>query len=212
MIADGSPARALHTLAEVSGADLVVVGSTHTGRLGRVVPGSTGEKLLHGSPCAVAVVPRGYEDRPIERIGVAYDGSDEAKAALEAARALSKRFDARLVLVGVAGLDWYAGSAIAGGPGYELETLRVETEERDPGRARRGGARRARRDRAARGDPAQELAAHTEELDLIVTGSRGYGPLRSVLVGAVSGRLLRTAHCPVIVVPRAAEGALAHAA
>jgi nucleotide-binding universal stress UspA family protein len=49
------------------------------------------------------------------------------------------------------------------------------------------------------GDPARELAAHTKELDLIVTGSRGYGPLRA-------------AHCPVIVVPRGAEGPLARAA
>ena len=66
VIADGSPARALHTYADARHADLVVVGSSHTGRLGRVLPGSTGEKLLHGSPCAVAVVPRGHEDRPID--------------------------------------------------------------------------------------------------------------------------------------------------
>src|SRR5690242_4177314 len=49
VIADSSPARALHTLAEARGADLVVVGSTHTGTLGRVFPGSTGEKLFHGA-------------------------------------------------------------------------------------------------------------------------------------------------------------------
>ena len=50
--------RAPHTSPRRPRADLVVVGSTHTGRLGRVFPGSTGEKLLHGAPCAVAVVPR----------------------------------------------------------------------------------------------------------------------------------------------------------
>ena len=155
---------------------------------------------------------RATRTAPIERIGVAYDGSDEAKAALEAARALSKRFDAQLVLIGVAGLDWYAGPAIAGGPGYELDTLRVETEKRIQAAldeaARDVPAETVLRD----GDPAQELAAHTEELDLIVTGSRGYGPLHAVLVGGVSGRLLRTAHCPVIVVPRGAEHAAARAA
>ena len=37
------------------------------------------------------------------------------------------------------------------------------------------------------GDPADELAERTSTLDLIVTGSRGYGPLRAVLVGGVSG-------------------------
>jgi nucleotide-binding universal stress UspA family protein len=205
VIPDSSPARALHTLAETRAADLVVVGSTHTGRLGRVFPGATGEKLLHGSPCAVAVVPRGNEDRPIARIGVAYDGTDEAKAALALAVRLSKRFDSRLELIGVAGLDWYAGPALVGGVGYEMETLRVETEKRI----------KAALDEAAQGldvpsetvlrdgDPAEELAEQSEQLDLIVTGSRGYGPLRAVLMGGVSGRLIRLAHCPVIVVPRA---------
>ena len=41
-------------------AALIVVGSTHTGRAGRVLPGSTAERLLHGSPCPVAVAPKGY--------------------------------------------------------------------------------------------------------------------------------------------------------
>jgi hypothetical protein len=39
----------------------------------------------------------------------------------------------------------------------------------------------------------------------MLAGSRGYGPLRSVLVGGVSGRLMRTVRCPVIVVPRGAQ-------
>ena len=72
-------------------ASLVVVGSTHTGHLGRVYPGSTGEKLLHGAPCAVAIVPRGYDEQPVGKVGVAYDGSDEAKAALESAVELAGR-------------------------------------------------------------------------------------------------------------------------
>ncbi len=59
------------------------------------------------------------------------------------------------------------------------------------------------------GWPADMLAEYSSHLDLLVTGSRGYGPLRSVLVGGVSGRLVRTAHCPVIVVPRGIEAPLA---
>jgi hypothetical protein len=38
----------------------------------------------------------------------------------------------------------------------------------------------------------------------MVLGSLGYGPLHAVLAGAVAGRVLRAAACPVIVVPRAA--------
>ena len=59
------------------------------------------------------------------------------------------------------------------------------------------------------GDPADQLGEHSAGLDLMLAGSRGYGPLRSVLVGGVSGRLMRTVQCPVIVVPRGVQAPLA---
>jgi hypothetical protein len=39
--------------------------------------------------------------------------------------------------------------------------------------------------------------------DLTIAGTRRYGPLHAVLAGTVSGRLIRAAASPVIVVPRA---------
>jgi nucleotide-binding universal stress UspA family protein len=54
------------------------------------------------------------------------------------------------------------------------------------------------------GRPAEILAEASEDLDLLVLGSRGYGPLHSVLVGGVAGRVVREAACPVIVLPRTA--------
>lgn len=55
-----------------------------------------------------------------------------------------------------------------------------------------------------RGGISQQL----DELDLLVMGSRGYGPVRSALLGAISAEVTRTASCPVLVTPRgsAAEG------
>jgi nucleotide-binding universal stress UspA family protein len=41
-----------------------------------------------------------------------------------------------------------------------------------------------------------------EDYDVLVCGSRGYGPARSVLLGGVSSRLVRHARLPVVVVPR----------
>jgi nucleotide-binding universal stress UspA family protein len=38
-------------------------------------------------------------------------------------------------------------------------------------------------------------------LDLLVMGSRGYGPIGRVLLGGVSNRVIRSAACPVEVVP-----------
>jgi nucleotide-binding universal stress UspA family protein len=43
-----------------------------------------------------------------------------------------------------------------------------------------------------------------DDVDVLVCGSRGYGPARRVLLGGVSSRLIRRARLPVAVVPRAA--------
>ncbi|MBI5311445.1 MAG: universal stress protein, partial [Actinobacteria bacterium] len=53
------------------------------------------------------------------------------------------------------------------------------------------------------GSPAEVLAgAGADGVDMIVAGSRGYGPVKVVLLGSVSAKLVRSARCPVMVVPR----------
>jgi nucleotide-binding universal stress UspA family protein len=59
------------------------------------------------------------------------------------------------------------------------------------------------------GDPAIALAGASRDLDLLIVGSRSYGPLGAVLLGAVTRRLARAAECPVMVVPRTRDAALA---
>ena len=55
-----SPAHGLHVFGEEMEADLVVVGSSNRGERGRVQAGRTGERLLNGSRCPVAIAPAGY--------------------------------------------------------------------------------------------------------------------------------------------------------
>jgi nucleotide-binding universal stress UspA family protein len=56
------------------------------------------------------------------------------------------------------------------------------------------------------GDAAELLASKAEEgMDVLVAGSRGYGPARRVLIGSVSSKLARSCPCPLLVVPRTAE-------
>jgi hypothetical protein len=57
-------------------------------------------------------------------------------------------------------------------------------------------------------DPATALASVSPNLDLLVMGSRGYGPGLAVLLGGVSRRVTMTARCPVLVVPRGSTSAL----
>jgi nucleotide-binding universal stress UspA family protein len=209
-MANPSPAHALHNLAESERADVIVVGSSHTSSLGRIAPGSTGERLLHGAPCAVAVVPHGYRTRaddPFHRIGVAYDGSEEATAAVGSGVELARALGAELELIGVATGGAYGAPGMMGGIGYVAppeDVDRIVQEGLDRLRAGLPSDVTAHSMRFA-GDPAQKLAERSAALDLLVAGSRGYGPLRSVLVGGVSGRLMRMAQCPVIVLPRGAD-------
>jgi Fe-Mn family superoxide dismutase len=55
------------------------------------------------------------------------------------------------------------------------------------------------------GEPAAALAAASSDVDLLICGSHGYGPLPSVLLGGVSRRLVDEARCPVLVLPREAD-------
>src|SRR5688500_1047482 len=62
-VSPGSARRDLRALAEEVGADLVVVGSSREGALGRVLPGDSATALLHDAPCAVVIVPTGFQAR-----------------------------------------------------------------------------------------------------------------------------------------------------
>jgi nucleotide-binding universal stress UspA family protein len=209
-----SPARALHEVAAAVRPAIVIVGSTHRGHLGRVLPGSTGERLLHGSPCPVAIVPSGYRthaEQPVRRIGVGVDGSAEARAALAAAAELARALGAHLEVIGVQGADGYAAPAMMAGPGYDAMVEDILRRQREAlAEAVAGVPADVDAEAVAlTGGPAKELIARSERLDLLIVGSRGYGPLRSVLVGGVSGEVVRAAHCPVIAVPRGVDAPLA---
>jgi nucleotide-binding universal stress UspA family protein len=212
-----SAARALHEAGEAEDAGLLVVGSTRRGAVGRVLPGSTAERLMHGAPCPIAIVPHEWEaGAGLNTIGVAYVDTEEGREALRGAHALARRAGAKLrVLTAVkAGVALF-GETVAGTevrPGKGIADLEGEMRVRAEGSLRDAAA-------ALDGDvvvetdafvedPADVLIRVSEHLDLLVSGSRGYGPLRAVLLGGVSRRLAAEAQCPVIVLPRGVEAAL----
>jgi nucleotide-binding universal stress UspA family protein len=206
-IADTSPPRALHELAEREHAGLIVLGTTATHRHERVFPGSTAERLLHGAPCPVAVVPGVDRDVAMRTIGVAVDGSPEAARALEVAIGAARATGAQLRVISVCDADRFGAPEASDGPGFWIDrdaVRRHAREDMDELSAGLPSDVHATPDLVF-GTPARELTARTAELDLLVMGSRGYGPLRAVLLGGVAGRVLRDAACPVVVVPRGAS-------
>jgi nucleotide-binding universal stress UspA family protein len=206
-IAARSPAAALYELASEEQALLIVVGSTHRGPLGRVLPGSVGQALLHGGPCAVAVAPRGYatrDERRLQRLGVAFDGSAEAWAAFETAVKLAERRHAILTVVTVAEPERYgypaAGSILTGAGLHNFE--REEKQRVLDLALGRAPAGRPVEGRLLTGSPGRLLADVSGEFDLMLAGSRGYGTLKRTALGSVAGRLVNSAACPVLVLPR----------
>ena len=211
VVAATSAARGLHELAEAERADAVVVGSAHRGPLGRTFPGPTGERLLHGSAVPVAVAPRGLREHPradLRTIAVAYLDTPEGHAALEAAAGLAAACGARLRLLTVVAPPAEVLAPIIGRDAEQAFVSRLrELARRSLDDALAGLP--AGVDAAAEvgeGDVVDALATlDRRDADLVVCGSRGYGPVRRVLLGGVSSRLLRRAACPLLVVPRRAE-------
>jgi nucleotide-binding universal stress UspA family protein len=199
---------ALHDLAEALHPYALVLGSCHRGPVGRVLIGSVAERLLHGAPCPVVVAPRGFAERdPVElrTVCVGFDGRAEGWTALQRAAQIAAAAGARLrIVMALPPLSSTPGMPV---PPPEVLLERDRWAELELGRAARSVAERLEPDaRLVRADPETVLARQAErDVDLLVTGSRGYGPLRRVLLGSVSTALMRSASCPVMVVPRTAE-------
>ena len=56
--------------------------------------------------------------------------------------------------------------------------------------------------RASYGLPGEDLAAFGDEVDLLIVGSRSYGPVRRLVYGSTSAYLERHARCSLLVLPR----------
>ena len=196
-----SVGRGLHELCESLEADLLVVGSSHRGLLGRVLLGDDTRAALNGAPCAVAITPAGYAQRPgtIGKIGVAYNGSPESEHALAVARTMAAERGATLSALEAVTLPAYSliGRATVDAA---IEELVEDARERI---VALGGIE----PHAVYGAPAEELSLYSGSLDLLVVGSRGYGPIGRLVHGTTSQPLVRMARCPLLVLTRTARAA-----
>jgi nucleotide-binding universal stress UspA family protein len=209
-------------------ADLIVLGSTHRGPIGRVVPGATAERLLGEAPCAVAVAPAGFgrradgdsgwrplteadEGAALRVIGVGFDGTGAAQRALKIAAGLAVSNEAALRIYTVA---------------PRISVPIAPAEPQTPGAPTRAEILRDRLYQAVAllpsearalpvflwGTPAIELVEATENgIDLMVLGSRRGGPMKRALNGSVSSAVIHAAKCPVLVTPTAVKAAAIHA-
>ena len=146
---------------------------------------------------------------PFRRILVATDGSFEAQRAERLAAGLAPAQDGRIMLVCVADTRWAAGTDRLEfyvhdvHEGLLRQAARTMTEA--VGRVPPGVLAEHQ---VREGEPAAEIvkAAREWRADLIVTGTRGRGRLRCLLLGSTTQGILHAAQCPVLaVVPERGE-------
>jgi nucleotide-binding universal stress UspA family protein len=202
-----SAARGLHDLAEEDGTRLVVVGLHADPSRHRLFAGGTADRLLSGVPCPVGLAPAGQRNREIRdvrRIGVAYIDTEEARAALAEGVRLAEKTGASLQLYTVVAEPADVMPILLG---RDAEHAFTSTAQEIYQRALDDAIGSLARTVPATGDvrfgnPVDVLAELDDEVDVLVCGSRGYGPIRRVLLGGVSARLIGRAKMPVIIAPR----------
>jgi nucleotide-binding universal stress UspA family protein len=205
---EGPPARALVELAQEVGASEIAIGSRGFGSLRGAALGSTSHALLHESDRPVVVVTRRAVERELrlaataadgERLKplvVGYDGSDNARTALDfaTARAAESGADVVAVCAYAAPADWL------GSPYYQraLDDHRQRAEEL----ARTIEDRPEVEVDLVMAPPVEALTrvAQARDASEIVVGARGLGRFRAAL-GSVSHGLLHESDRPVVVVP-----------
>ena len=208
---DLSVARALRRVVRREHRDLLIVGSSRHAAKGQVLIGKRTRQLLGQCHCALGIAPSGLSTtirrgQRITRVGVGYDGGPEAHAALELAGALAVAAGAKLHICAVVDdrlpvHGWSLGEDEAAAMWSELLKPEVLTLGEDARRA--GTATGADTEvEILRGRPADPLLDLSKQVDLLVIGSRRWGPAGRVLLGSTGEALVREASCAVVVTPR----------
>jgi nucleotide-binding universal stress UspA family protein len=202
--------RGLLEVAKDVGAGLIVVGSAPRGRRERIAIGSTADQLLHGSPVPVLMAPRSWaEDTPkrFDRLTVAYWRRPAAEPALSAAAAFA----------GSLGLPVRLVTLVLRPPGLAAKFRNADgVMERQFAQAEKDLAHAAK----VLGESAEvDVEVDTEAVggagiaktlgsvdmlrgEVLAVMSSHDGPLRKVFLGESSGKIVRAASCPVMVLPR----------
>jgi nucleotide-binding universal stress UspA family protein len=202
---DSSPAALEHAI-EAQQPALVVLGSG----------GGEATRVIHGAPCPVGVVPPGRARQAVRVVGAAFTPTPEGREALRAAAALARAFGARLRVV--VALDPKHAEEAEGrlarvhhdhnaADDIALRHTMETEQEMQSAIADFAGGVEVETDELYQ-EPAHALIAASENLDLLVMGSRRRGPLKSVVLGSVSRHVAGSANCPVLVLPRGTEGAI----
>ena len=203
--------RGLMELVDHHHADLVVVGSSSSGLLGKVALGSVTDRLVHTAAVPVAIAPRGYPSSPlpIQRLTAAYGGAADAVGLIATTADLAKRWSARMRIASftVRPLRMFGGTIE---PSAEDLVVRQWTRQTMDAALKQLNEARAT---IAIPDVDVVVGAGTdwreavdgitwESGDMLLLGSGAAGPMAQVFLGSVAAKIIRHAPVPVMIMPR----------
>lgn len=211
----GKPHQEIIATAEEVDADLIVISTHGHSGLKQLTLGSTTEKIICQARCPVLVVrepTRGpiktaAEGIVLQKILVPVDFSDCAREGARYASVFATAVGADLLLLHVVHSPYYmVATGAPADPDWPqlLETAVFQADRQ--------------LDEMTNFLPLIGISCHTEievgspverltrasarpEVDMIITSTHGYTGMRHALLGSVAEQLVRSARCPVLVVP-----------
>ena len=191
------------------GYDLIALGNRGLSGLQSLLLGSASKKVVRHAKCSVLVAKEstGAGKEPPRRILVGYDGSEESQRALEVSASLGKELGAQVDTVSVFSLPLVSedltGTIIPTLVGQEETQSKTLAEEASKFLSGQGIANhegkivgpvtgsipKAISDLASKG-----------EYDLVVVGHRGFGRLKSIILGSVASGVADDSETNVLIV------------
>lgn len=142
----------------------------------------------------------GRRHSQFKKILVGFDGSPQSEKAVECALALAATLDSQVLLFAVARPPEPATMV-------ELDAMLDDAREHFEAQfkniqQRAAGLEIALQTEIVVGHPVEQIVhrAETDRIDLIILGRRGVSRLERMIIGSTSEKVLRYAHCPVMVV------------
>lgn len=187
-VVEGFPGHELPRLARSWKADLVVLGSHGHRGVDRLLLGSVADTVKNHAPCSVLIAKSPADPQSLV---IAVDGSAASKAAAALGLALGKGWGSAARIVHGFKMPVFAETDEA------VEEFRSVLKGIALPRGRKGIQYRLVLSRPVRAILDEAEAAHA---GLIVIGSRGFGKVRSVLVGSTSNAVAHEARTSVLIV------------
>lgn len=203
--------------------DAVVMGSHGRRGLPRLLLGSDVERVLRQTTVPLCVAKgRMPESEKLEQIALVTDLTATTRRATQVFMDLLRASGAKGRLVHVMESEvWGAMQTTVFGASGALTVPDIDAKIQERIEERRRESQRKLVDHAARmcddglkvvhelidGDPALVVDSYVEreQIDLVILGSHHYRGLDRMLNGSIAEKVLRTAHCPVLIVPRAGD-------